>query len=274
MEVIVICGVVVFTLRTATLPAFCTAKAVVLLVFVFSRLPVLDRVFTTAPAVLVIAVPDTVLPIPMVVVLAVPMLIVPAPVVERARVPVPLTEIPSPAFEVLVLIRGVAPENVKFPPAVNVPLPMVISPLLVVCSDRVLAPTSQVEAPDAVIFRAADEFKASVRVPLAPVVEMVSGPLATVTVRPPVEGPVIVRAVVPLNVWLPPTVNVPVPVVIPPLLPVWTKRVWPAPRSQMELALAVKLSASAELSVMAFPVPSDLMFMAALFADGPVTWMS
>lgn len=58
------------------------------------------------------------------------------------------------------------------------------------------------------------EFKAS-----APevVVETVKGPEVTLTVNPPVEGPVIVLADVPEKVRFPPKVKSPDPVVIGPL---------------------------------------------------------
>ena len=69
----------------------------------------------------------------------------------------------------------------------------------------------QVEAEAAERFRAPAEVR--VRFPEV-VVERANAPESTVSVKPPVEGPVIVRAVVPEKVRLPPDVKSPVPVVI------------------------------------------------------------
>ena len=75
------------------------------------------------------------------------------------------------------------------------PLPMLVGPLpTVVLMVRALVPVSQSEAAPAVRFKAPALFKASV--PL-PVVRKVKGPVATVIVKPPVSGPVMVLAVVP-----------------------------------------------------------------------------
>ena len=52
------------------------------------------------------------------------------------------------------------------------------------------------------------------------VVDSVSGPDATVAVNPPVVGPVIVLAVVPLKVRFPPDVKLPPVIMFPPALAV------------------------------------------------------
>ena len=96
----------------------------------------------------------------------------------------------------------------------TVPVPVVMAPLLVVCNERVPF-TFHVLAEAPVRFNAPALVTA--KVPDV-VVDSVSGPDATVAVNPPVVGPVIVLAVVPLNVRFPPCVHSPDPVVIAPLL--------------------------------------------------------
>ena len=114
----------------------------------------------------------------------------------------------------------------------------------------------------------------------APAVVVVneSGPDATVSVKLPVPGPVICLAAVPEKdtllpkAVLPPMVSNPAPVVIGPLLVVCNDSVCPEPKSHVEFAAPVKVSAAPEFSVMAF-APSEEMLTAALLADGPVTWI-
>src|SRR5262249_31583612 len=136
---------------------------------------------------------------------------VPEVVVFTVRGPA-VTLIVRPPVPGPVIFRAVVPENVrspapivKAPPAVNRPVPGAMAPLLVVCSDNVLPePMSQVEAAAPVKFRAPALLTARVRVPDAPVVDSVSGPVSSVMVRPPVVGPVMVRAAVPVKVSLAP----------------------------------------------------------------------
>lgn len=143
-----------------------------------------------------------------------------------------------------VMVRAVVPLKVRLPPCVNVPAPVVMAPLFVVCRESVLLPMSQVEAAAPPMLTAPAEVTDNVP---EVVVDTVSGPLATVTARPPVLGPVSVRAAVPLNVTLPPCVKVPVPVVMAPLLAVWIESVF-APMSHVEAAAPVRLSAPADVT--------------------------
>jgi hypothetical protein len=136
-----------------------------------------------------------------------------APVVDKVKGPVALVSV-NPFDPGPVIVAPDALLNVKLPPNVTSPVPVVIAPLLEVCIFKVLAPTSIVEAADPVKFKAPAE--ATEIVPEV-VVDKLKGPVATVSVKPPDVGPVIVLAAVPEKVTLPPSVNNPVPVVIAPL---------------------------------------------------------
>ncbi len=151
------------------------------------------------------------------------------------------------------------PLKVMFPPCVSKPVPVVIAPLFVVCNDSVLLPMSHVEAAAPVILSAPAEVRLSVP---EVVVDRLNGPLATVTVSPPVLGPVSVRAVVPENVTFPPCVSVPVPVVIAPLLAVCSDSVL-APTSHVDAAPPVRDNAPADVTL---SVPEVVV----LSASGPV----
>lgn len=140
---------------------------------------------------------------------------VPEVVVDRLRAPVATVTL-RPPVDGPVSVRAAVPLKTTLPAYVNNPLPVVIGPLVVVCSDKVLLPISQVLAAAPVRFKAAALFRDK-----APevVVDSASGPAATVIVRPPVPGPVMVRAVVPLKVKLPPNVVKP-PFTVKVLVPV------------------------------------------------------
>src|ERR1700676_5146009 len=135
--------------------------------------------------------------------------IVPEVVVDKVNGPEATVSVRPPVLGP-VIVRAVVPEKVWLPPSVSRPVPVVMAPLLVVCSDKVLLPMSPVEAAAPAKIKAPAEVIAIVP---EVVVDKVNGPEATVSVRPPVLGPVIVRAVVPEKVWLPPSVSRPVPVV-------------------------------------------------------------
>ena len=138
----------------------------------------------------------------------------------------------------------------------NSPVPVVIAPLPVVCRLRVLAPMSQVLAAAPVRLRAPAEVTA--RVPEV-VVLRVSGPEATVTLRPPVVGPVMVRALVPLKVWLPLRVVVPAPRVKASLAKAKLGSVTPLPsnvqvKSELAPKVVVPTSVVSNATVMVSPL--------------------
>jgi len=94
---------------------------------------------------------------------------------------VPAAKLPVPEFEILCVPPRLSTPTAIFrlPPAVNNPVPVVTAPLLVVCRDKRLLPTSKVEA--------------------APPVRLID-PEPSEMVNPPVPGPKIDRAVVPVKV--------------------------------------------------------------------------
>lgn len=131
----------VFTPSRPTVASFVTVRAVPVALSVVAPCSAiaavaLPIVVVVVPVVLILVTPrivlvEPLLPIPMVVVLAVPTLTVPAPVLLRANVPLPFDCNVSPVFEVLALITGLAPLNVRAV-AVNVfvlYVPAVILPL-------------------------------------------------------------------------------------------------------------------------------------------------
>lgn len=113
--------------------------------------------------------------------------------------------LPEPSPEKLTVLE--AAKVVKDPlEALVAPMAVLLIPVAVVLKSaevmpKTLAPNPQVELAPAVKFKAPAELRD--RVPEV-VVDKVNGPESTVSVKPPVEGPVIVLAETPEKVTLPP----------------------------------------------------------------------
>lgn len=136
---------------------------------------------------------------------------------------------------------------------------------------KVFAPTDQVELAAPVRFRAPADVTA--KTPDV-VVDRVSGPDATVIVKPPVEGPVMVRALVPLKVMLPPWVKRPVPVVMALLLvvPILMVPLEPACMASALAVVLVVLMVNVPLPVVQVELPLAVIAKAPVeVRDGVVT---